>query len=324
MVRQLTIVRIMMSLSPTSMTKSSSAIQPFQVRQAMVALELGPTDEKILEYLDFFTKEIPTGAAYFLHVLPKFDLLNTMMEREAEALVSNYEINDEVVSRMERKIRSRLTDDQTIHIEFDVKEGNPLEELLEDTNDVKADLVVIGQKSGVSQHGILAKNLARKAQCNVLIIPDKAKAQIRKILVPVDFSEHSVKALRTAIALNKELYEPAEIVCLNIYEVPNLSVYKIQKTKEQFQEMLEKDHSDAFHAFLNTHIPEQKDAVQVELICREGPGVAQYIIDYASENEADLIVMGAKGHSQVELLLMGSVTEKLLAINEAIPTLVVK
>ena len=314
----------MMSLSQISMTQSPTAIQPFQIRQAMVALELGPTDNKILEYLDFFTKEIPTGAAYFLHVLPKFDLLNTMMEREAQALVSNYEINDEVITRMERKIRSRLTDDHTVHIEFDVKEGNPLEELLEDTNDVKADLVVIGQRSGVNQHGILAKNLARKAQCNALIIPDKAKPQIRKIVVPVDFSEFSIKALRTAIALNLELYKPAEIVCINIYEVPNLSVYKIQKTKDQFKEMLEKDHQDAFTAFLNTHIPEHKDNIKVELICREDSGVAQYIVDYATNNQADLIVMGAKGHSQVELLLMGSVTEKLLAINETAPTLVVK
>ncbi|MCB0586503.1 MAG: universal stress protein [Phaeodactylibacter sp.] len=306
------------------MTKSPSAIQPFQVRQAMVALELGPTDNNILEYLDFFTREIPTGAMYFLHVLPKFDLLNTMMEREAQALVSNYEINDEVISRMERKIRSRLTDDHTIHIEFDVKEGNPLEELLEDTNDVKADLVVIGQKSGASQHGILAKNLARKAQCNALVIPDKAKARIKKILVPVDFSEYSIKALRTAVALNQELFEPAEILCLNVYEIPNLSVYKIQKTKEQFQQMLEKDHMDAFQAFLNTHIPEYKENIKVELVCREGSGIAQHIMDYAGNNKADLIVMGAKGHSQVELLLMGSVTEKLLAIDETIPTLIVK
>ena len=290
----------------------------------MVALELGPTDNKILEYLDFFTKEIPTGAAYFLHVLPKFDLLNTMMEREARALVSNYEINDEVITRMERKIRSRLTDDHTVHIEFDVKEGNPLEELLEDTNDVKADLVVIGQRSGASQHGILAKNLARKAPYNAMVIPDKAKPRIKKILVPVDFSEYAIKALRTAVALNLELYERAEIVCLNIYEVPNLSVYKIQKTKEQFQDMLEKDHRDAFTAFLNTHIPEHKDNIKVELACREGAGIAQYIMDYAVNNQADLIVMGAKGHSQVELLLMGSVTEKLLAINETTPTLVVK
>lgn len=306
------------------MPKSTSAIQPFQVRQAIVALELGATDNTILEYLDFFTKEIPTGAAYFLHVLPKFDLLNTMMEREAQSFVSNYEINDEVITRMEQKIRSRLTDEHTVHIEFDVKEGSPLEELLEDTNDVKADLVVIGQRSGVSQHGILAKNLARKVQCNALVIPDKAKPRLRRILVPVDFSEYAIKALRTAVAINLELYEPAEIVCLNIYEVPNLSVYKIQKTKEQFKDMLEKDHRDAFHAFLNTHIPEYKDSIKVELVCRENAGIAQHIMDYAENIKADLIVVGAKGHSQVELLLMGSVTEKLLAINETVPTLVVK
>ena len=314
----------MRSLSQISMTTSPTAIQPFQVRQAIVALELGPTDDRILEYLNFFTREIPTGAAYFLHVLPRFDLFNTMVEREAQAVVSNYEINDEVVARMERKIRARLANDNAVHIEFDVKEGDPLEELLEDAADVKADLVVIGQRSGVSHHGILAKNLARKATCNALIIPDEAKAQISRILVPIDFSEYSIKALRTAIALKLELYEPAEIVCLNVFEVPNLSVYKIQKTREQFQEMLEKDHREAFDAFLNTHVPDYKGDIKVELICREGAGIAQYIMDYAAGEEASLIVMGAKGHSQVELLLMGSVTEKLLAINESIPTLVVK
>ena len=47
-------------------------------------------------------------------------------------------------------------------------------------------------------------------------------------------------------------------------------------------------------------------------------------MDFAKQHNVDLIVTGAKGHSQVELLLLGSVTEKLLAINDSLPTLVVK
>ncbi len=306
------------------MKLEKKAIEPFQIRQAMVALELGSTDEKILEYVDFLTHYIPTGALYFLHVLPKFDVLNTMMEREAQNLISNYELNDEVISRMDRKIKSRLEKGGAVHIEFDVREGNPLEELLTDAEDIGADLAVIGQRSGVSQHGILAKNLARKARCNSLIIPDQARPEIKRILVPVDFSEYSIKALRTAIAIRMELEEEARITCVNVYTIPNLSVYKIQKTKEQFREMLENDHLEAFKAFLNTHVPGHKDEIDIKLICREEPGVAQHLLDYALEQDAGLIVMGAKGHSKVELLLLGSVTEKVLAMNESIPTLIVK
>lgn len=306
------------------MKLEKKAIEPFQIRQAMVALELGSTDEKILEYVDFLTHYIPTGALYFLHVLPKFDVLNTMMEREAQNLISNYELNDEVISRMDRKIKSRLEKGRAVHIEFDVREGNPLEELLTDAEDIGADLAVIGQRSGVSQHGILAKNLARKARCNSLIIPDQARPEIKRILVPVDFSEYSIKALRTAIAIRMEMEEEARITCVNVYTIPNLSVYKIQKTKEQFREMLENDHLEAFKAFLNTHVPGHMDEIDIKLICREEPGIAQHLLDYAREQDAGLIVMGAKGHSKVELLLLGSVTEKVLSLNESIPTLIVK
>jgi nucleotide-binding universal stress UspA family protein len=34
--------------------------------------------------------------------------------------------------------------------------------------------------------------------------------------------------------------------------------------------------------------------------------------------------MGAKGHSQIERLLMGSVTEKVLALTTHVPVLIVK
>ena len=314
----------MMSSSQTAMTQASKKIAPFSIQQAMVALELGSTDNKILEYLDFLTAQIPTGSAYFLHVLPRFNVLSHVLEREGESTVSNYEINDEVVDRMQREIRARMDHRDGLHVQFDVKEGDPLEQLLEDAEDVDAELTVIGQKSGADKHGILGKNLARKTKGNTLIIPDQAKVQMKHMIVPIDFSKNSIKALRTAIAINESLSEPARITVLNVYEMPNLSVYKIQRTREQFERMLQKDHEEAMNAFLNTQVPDHRDKLDTKLIMQETPGVAQYIVDTAKEQKGDFIVMGAKGHSKVELLLLGSVTEKLLGLNERIPTLVVK
>jgi len=313
-----------MSSSQSAMTQASKKIEPFSIRQAMVALELGSTDNKILEYLDFLTAQVPTGSAYFLHVLPRFDVLSHIVEREGGSTVSNYEINDEVAHRMQREIRARMDHHDGLHVQFDVKEGDPLEQLLEDAEDVNAELTVIGQKSGVDKHGILGKNLARKTKGNTLIIPDQAKVQMKRIIVPIDFSKNSIKALRTAIALNESLSEPAKITVLNVYEMPNLSVYKIQRTREQFERMLQKDHEEAMSAFLNTHVTDYQDQLQTKLIMQKTPGIAQYIMDVAEEYEGDFIVMGAKGHSKVELLLLGSVTEKLLGLNEHIPTLIVK
>lgn len=49
-----------------------------------------------------------------------------------------------------------------------------------------------------------------------------------------------------------------------------------------------------------------------------------YILDYVKENDFDFIVIGVKGYLFLERLLMGSVIEKLLIINEIIFILVVK
>lgn len=57
---------------------------------------------------------------------------------------------------------------------------------------------------------------------------------------------------------------------------------------------------------------------------KEKPGISKYILEFGRKEKVDFIIMGAKGHSKVENLLMGSVTEKLLTINDSIPTLVIK
>lgn len=314
----------MKSTNEMTMKESAERIEPYGIQQALVALELGAADEAVVSYLDFFTDAVPARAIYFLHVLPKFDLLNMAIERSAESLISNVELNEEVIAQMEAEIRERLGKEDRMKIDFDVREGNPLEELMRETVAMKADLVVIGQKSGTSQHGILARNLVRRVDCNTLIIPDMARTRLKTILVPVDFSGNSARALRTAVALNRRLEKPARIIALNIYEMPNFSVYRIQKTREQLKRMIEADREEAFLHFIRTFVGDYHEMIETSLIEREAPGIAHYLMDFARDNQADFIVMGAKGHSKVELLLLGSVTEKVLNDNETVPTLVVK
>jgi nucleotide-binding universal stress UspA family protein len=305
-------------------TAEKAIIQPFEVVQALVALELAEVDEPVLNFFDFFSSQVPVGAAYFIHVLPKIDFFDESLEGNGGRGAHPYEIDRSVLERMELKIKDRLSGTSSIYTEFDIKEGDPLEEILKDAEDIGADLVVIGQRTETEAHGILAKNLVRKVKGNALVVPDQATDSIKKILIPIDFSANSIRALQAAIAMNKRLYKPAELICLNVYDMPNLSVYKTGKTREQLKNMLEEDRNNAFKAFLHTYAGEVEDQIQTVLVERDLPGIARYILDFADENGIDFVVMGAKGHSKVDLLLMGSVTEKLLTLNEKIPTLVVK
>jgi nucleotide-binding universal stress UspA family protein len=304
--------------------KKKKAVEVFEVEKALVALELGPADNAMLDYLNFFTSQIPTQSLYFLHALPKLDLFYAMFEEEGEGVISNYELNTDAIELMETQIKDKVKSNKTTKIGFEVREGDPLEELLKEAEVLAIDLVAIGQKSEAGRHEILARNLARKVDCNALVIPEKAKPKLAKILVPIDFSPDSAKALQTAVALNNNLKQPAKIICLNVYEMPNLSVYRIQKTREQFKNMVEEDRMTAFKAFLNKYAPDAASGIQIELIEKDLPGIANYLMEFAEDSGVDFIAMGAKGHSKVELLLMGSVTERLLSMNQTIPTLIVK
>ncbi len=313
-----------MKVSQSISNQNLKPVTPFKVNQAIIALELGGIDETLLGYVDFLASHVPIGSAYFVHILPKFDLYNALYEKEQESLISNYQLDQEVVDRMRISIEDRLTTVEANQVNFDVREGDALEELLKDTEDLGADLIIIGQKSGKEHHGILARNLARKAPCNALIVPQDAPHRIRTIMVPIDFSHNSVQALRSAISLQQRLEEEVRLICLNIYDLPNFSLYSVQKSREEIKKMMEEDRHEAFQSFLHTYAPEAAESIEIALVEREKPGVSSYILKQADEYGADLIVIGARGHSKVELLLLGSVTEKLLSANERIPTLVVK
>jgi nucleotide-binding universal stress UspA family protein len=305
-------------------TAAEARLKPFRIKDLMVALELGTSDEPVLNYIDFLSEQVPIATAYFAHVLPRFDLYSSYYQREASAVISNYEINTEVIDSMRKKLEARKIKANTLRMKLEVQEGNPLEKMLEEAEDRHIDLLVIGQHTGAGEHGILARNLVRKVSGNALIVPDQAVRRLNRIVVPIDFSEDSTRALETALEMKERLGDELEVQALHVYEMPNLSIYKVQKTYDKLRKMVEDDRRTAFTDFMEDRFPAYRDDVKFMMIEREMPGIARYILDYAVEAEVDMILIGAKGHSRVERLLLGSVTEKLVSLNKSIPTMIVR
>lgn len=140
---------------------------------------------------------------------------------------------------------------------------------------------------------------------------------IRKILVPVDFSEHSARALEMAIGLAKMF--GAEIELMHSYEVtPIVTLYGVG-----YPETLDAD----LRAAALRRISEWTEKVQ-----REGVAVRQHvvssfpaeaIVDLADELEVDLIVMGTRGLRGLKHVMLGSVAERTLR-RASCPVLTVK
>jgi nucleotide-binding universal stress UspA family protein len=298
-------------------------IEPLRIHQALIGLALDNCDDAILQYFGFLTGVVPTENACFTHVIPGIELFDEAKEEPGISL--NYEVDQEIIDGVTTKIATLISQKNKVKVDIDVRDGNPLDELLQKAGLIESDLVVIGKTTHRDYHGILAKNFARKVECNALLVPDKANLTLKKILVPVDFSPASIKALRTAVALQKRLGSTAKVVALNVFELPPFQAYLIRRTPDELREVIMEDRQAAFKSFLKTYVPESdRKNIQTVIIEQKHPGVGNYILEYAENNKVDMIVMGAKGHSKMGLLLLGSVTEKVMTLVEKHPVLVVK
>lgn len=142
---------------------------------------------------------------------------------------------------------------------------------------------------------------------------------MKKILVPIDFSKKSEFASKMAARIAKKsnstvyllhmIELPTGIVDMGSgsnFSIPESMLYlrKIKERITEFKEIFFHKNTEVQHSirFQNPH---------------EG------IIKYSEKISADIIVMGSKGHSKFEEILIGSNTEKVVRTSK-IPVIVVK
>ena len=136
-----------------------------------------------------------------------------------------------------------------------------------------------------------------------------------KILVPFDGSDHSQKALETAIDLAKQF--DGEITLIHVYSVSivmSLSMYYNESNVVASQEvsrLAETIREASAEILAKGEKMVKAEGIPVETLLREGH-VVQEIIKTVREGRFDLIVIGAKGMSKVKEMFLGSVSEKVV------------
>lgn len=140
---------------------------------------------------------------------------------------------------------------------------------------------------------------------------------MKKIIVPIDFSEHSEYALEAAVKLAKN--NNAEILALHMLEMSDAVLNSTDSEQNQkaifFLRLAEK----RFNEFLDK--PYLKGANITPIV--KHFKVFSEVNDVANEHNADLIVMGSHGSSGLSEIFVGSNTEKVVR-HADIPVLVLK
>lgn len=128
-----------------------------------------------------------------------------------------------------------------------------------------------------------------------------------KILIPIDGSEHSKKALEKAKTLGAAL--KADITILNVLN-PSVDLRTMQN--RTFYDEINKNSKLRAQEIIDDGMKLLSDYPgKVESVSKVGDAVSE-IISFAEDGNFDLVIMGSRGAGLFSRTLLGSVSDKVI------------
>ena len=128
---------------------------------------------------------------------------------------------------------------------------------------------------------------------------------IKKILLPIDGSNASIKAAKYAIKIAKQ--EKAQLIC--IHAIPNPeTIYGFSKPAIILESFYEEGKKVGERWFTNVKSLAMREGVEIRTdIILDVTSIAEAILQYAIDANVDVIVMGTSGKTGLKRFLVGSV-----------------
>jgi len=185
----------------------------------------------------------------------------------------------------------------------------------------QADLAIVSTRgrTGLKRLflGSVTERLLRTIGCPLLVVTPPEKAGpvekrfkgfgFKQILVGCDFSADSDRAVEFGFSLAQEF----EAV-IHLVHVVEPFVYRDAMLPDAMKTEVFSEASAGIHQRLEDLVPEEAhNWCRVEIACEAGKPF-QVLKSYAESHQVDLIVLGVRGHSLVETLLLGSTTDRVI------------
>jgi len=140
----------------------------------------------------------------------------------------------------------------------------------------------------------------------------------RKLLVPIDDSPQATAAVEHAVSVHPD----ADVTLLHVIEYTERATSLKRGGRGRDEGWYAEERENAEEEFAEAQaVAEEYDVTLSSAIENGNP--ANEIIDYATDNDFDQIVMGSHGRSGTTRILIGSVAEKVARRSE-IPVTIVK
>jgi universal stress protein E len=192
--------------------------------------------------------------------------------------------------------------------------GDPFRVIVDEADRLKADLVVMGAHRkrllGDVFTGTTVERVIRLGRQPVLMVNRDSEAPYGNVLAAVNLSEASAHALRTALGLG--LLDPTAAAAVHGFmPLGEGTMDYVGIDQERIQEHVAISASEA-RAALSAFLRDNGlgDLTNVLLIEKGGPFNA--IKSAVKKVQADLLVIGTRGHGGLKRVLLGSVADQVL------------
>lgn len=192
------------------------------------------------------------------------------------------------------------------------------EAIVDLAEDEGRDLIIMGVRSkSFAERWMVGSTTARVigfSSQDVLVVPEKAAISSERLLLATDGSEFSRKATDRALDLVQCSGGTLKVVSVleispQIYAVaPEVVEEKIKLPKQYVEEVKQ--------------LAAARGIIAEDFV-KESESASEVILELARSKDIDLIVLGSHGRTGLKRLLMGSVTERVIA-QAPCPVLVVK
>jgi len=190
-----------------------------------------------------------------------------------------------------------------------IESGSPVKRIIEIAGREKADLIVMGKRGQSALEKILVGSVAngvlRHAPAPVLFVGKKRlRPEIRKILVPTDFSKREDVERDFAWELASTF--GADLTLLHV-----LALYNYRVGPESAEAMLE----DLLAKLKKREVRERKNFKVSEEVIRDFNAAAG-IVNYAQSKKFDLIAISTYTHTKLGRFFLGSNTERVISLSD--------
>jgi nucleotide-binding universal stress UspA family protein len=284
------------------------------MKNLLVFLDLSKMDRILLRYTRQLQDKFRIGGVCLVHFVQLQELGNLNEYFDLE--------DDSIEDIIEKEIRNKAQKSGMDYDGYEVKifsEGG-FDAMLNWIDKSDYDICVLGKKIINSGTGAFPAKLIRLTEKSVLLITESTRPDLTTMLVPVDFSKYSKKALEFASTLPSGETDE-KLIVLNVFRIPQTYFPYLGEWDTEHLEKMRKSRMKKLKEFAAE--VDFRKAPQLEVSHGE-KSISNTIYDYALSNYADLIILSVKGKNNASNLHIGTVPYQLIQPHKDLAVLLVR